>query len=190
MRTLKHLPAGRHGAAGFSIIEALIAAAILLIIALGLLPLFSRSISDNVSGNDASQATNGGRTELEELLLVPFNNDRMTVPGGAAMAQTREDLTAGLTDKTGDSDEAWWPDPGPYPGPGVTGHGPVLWKRTSEVRQYTISDLADGTLDTPLPGGTQPTYIHLKELTVTVENPKKNLFGNGQGITLRVLKPF
>jgi type II secretory pathway pseudopilin PulG len=186
MRTLKHLPAGRHGAAGFSIIEALIAAAILLIIALGLLPLFSRSISDNVSGNDASQATNGGRTELEELLLVPFNNDRMTVPGGAAMAQTREDLTAGLTDKTGDSDEAWWPDPGP----GVTGHGPVLWKRTSEVRQYTISDLADGTLDTPLPGGTQSTYIHLKELTVTVENPKKNLFGNGQGITLRVLKPF
>ena len=68
MHTLKHLPAGRHGAAGFSIIEALIAAAILLIIALGLLPLFSRSINDNVSGNDATQATNGSRTQIEELL--------------------------------------------------------------------------------------------------------------------------
>jgi type II secretory pathway pseudopilin PulG len=181
MRTLRHPPAG-HGEAGFSIIEALIAAAILLIIALGLLPLFSRSISDNVSGNDASQATNGGRTELEELLLVPFNNDRMTVPGGAAMAETKDSWASGLADKTGDTDEGWWTDP--------AGHGTVLWSRTSQVRQYTISDLADGTLDTPLPGGTQSTYIHLKELTVTVENPKKNLFGNGQGITLRVLKPF
>ena len=38
-------------------IEALIAAAILLIIALGLMPLFTRSINDNVSGNDATQAT-------------------------------------------------------------------------------------------------------------------------------------
>jgi type II secretory pathway pseudopilin PulG len=187
MQTLKHLPAGRRGDAGFTIVEALIAAAILLIIALGLLPLFSRSINDNVSGNDASQAANGSRTELEEMLLVPFNNDRMTVPAGAQMAQTKEDWTSGLADKTGDQDEAWWPDP---VGAGVTGHGPVLWKRTSEVRQYTISDLADGSLDNPLPGGTQSTYVHLKEITVMVENPKKNLFGNGQGITLRVLKPF
>jgi len=56
-----HRRTGRRDA-GFSIIEALIAAAILLIIALGLLPLFTRSISDNVSGNDATQATNGSRT--------------------------------------------------------------------------------------------------------------------------------
>ena len=89
MHTLKHLPAGRHGAAGFSIIEALIAAAILLIIALGLLPLFSRSISDNVSGNDATQATNGSRTQVEEMLKVPFSNDRMTVPAGATIPRPR-----------------------------------------------------------------------------------------------------
>ena len=89
MHTLKHLPAERHGAAGFSIIEALIAAAVLLIIALGLLPLFTRSISDNVSGNDASQATNGSRTQVEELLNVPFNNDRMEVPAGATKSEAK-----------------------------------------------------------------------------------------------------
>ena len=182
MHTLKHLPAGRHGAAGFSIIEALIASAILLIIALGLLPLFSRSISDNVSGNDATQATNGSRTQIEEMLLVPFSNDRMTVPTGATFAQAKTSYTAGALNKTGDTDEGWWTTP--------AGHGSVLWTRTSEVRQYTVSDLDDGSLDTPKPGGTEATFIHFKEVTVTVDNPKKNLFGGSQGITLRVVKPF
>jgi Tfp pilus assembly protein PilV len=182
MHTLKHLPAGRHGAAGFSIIEALIASAILLIIALGLLPLFSRSISDNVSGNDATQATNGSRTQVEELLNVPFNNDRMLVPTGATKSEVKTSYTAGALDKTGDTDEGWWADP--------TGHGSVLWNRTSEVRQYTISDLDDRTLDDPKPGGTEATFVHFKEVTVIVENPKKNLFGGGQGITLKVIKPF
>src|SRR6476661_10686840 len=90
MHTLKHLPAGRHGAAGFSIIEALIAAAILLIIALGLLPVFSRAINDNVTGNDATQATNGSRTQLEELLQMPFNNQRVVVPAGKTDAETKD----------------------------------------------------------------------------------------------------
>jgi Tfp pilus assembly protein PilV len=186
MRALRHCPAGRRGEAGFSLIEALIAAAILLIIALGLLPLFTRSINDNVSGNDATQATNNGRTELEELLQIPFNNQKIVVPDGTLLGETKDAWTAGAADKTGDTDEGWWPDPGT----GVTGHGTVLWNRTTQVRQYSISDLDDGVLDHPQPGGTQPTYIQLKELTVVVDNPKKNIVGGGQGITLRIVKPF
>jgi Tfp pilus assembly protein PilV len=172
----------RKNAAGFSIIEALIASAILLIIALGLLPLFSRAISDNVSGNDATQATNGSRTQLEELLQVPFNNTRLAVPGGSTQLQAADFWTRGDAQKTGSADEGWWTNP--------SGHGTVLWRRTTRVSQYSISDLTDGKLDTPLAGDTQPTFVQLKQLEVEVENPKKNLIGNGQGITLRVIKPF
>jgi Tfp pilus assembly protein PilV len=181
MRHRRHRPAVRRGEAGFSIIEALIAAAILLIIALGLLPLFTRSINDNVSGNDATQATNGSRTQVEELLNVPFNNDRMEIPAGATNSEARTSYTAGALDKTGDTDEGWWADP--------AGHGSVLWTRTAEVRQYSISDLDDGSLGETdaKPGGTEATFVHFKEVTVVVENPKKNLFGGGQGITLRVI---
>lgn len=168
--------------AGFSMIEALIAAAILLIIALGLLPLFSRAISDNVSGNDATQATNGSRTQLEELLQVPFNNTRLAIPGGSTQLQVADFWTRGDAKKTGSANEGWWASP--------SGHGQVLWQRTTRVRQYSISDLADGKLDTPLPGDTQPTFVQLKELEVEMDNPKKDLIGNGQGITLRVIKPF
>jgi Tfp pilus assembly protein PilV len=167
---------------GFSLIEALIAAAILMIIALGLLPLFSRAISDNTSGNDASQATNNSRTQVEEMLQLPFTNQRLVVPAGSKLLETKDYWTRGNAQQEGSSNEGWWANP--------SGHGLVLWNRTTHVRQYSISDLADGKLDTPLDGGVQPTFVQIKQIEVVVDNPKKNLFGNGQGITLTVLKPF
>jgi len=189
MRPRRHRPAVRRGEAGFSIIEALIAAAILLIIALGLLPVFSRSINDNVTGNDATQATNSGRTELEELLQMPFNNQRMVVAGGQTKSETKDLYTRAKADpstgayEVGDATEGWTTD--------ASGRGPVLWNRTTTVRQYSISDLDDnGTLDNPLDGSISPGAVHLKQIQVQIENPKKDLFGNGQGITLTVLKAF
>lgn len=188
MRPRRQRPAVRRGEAGFSIIEALIAAAILLIIALGLLPVFSRAINDNVTGNDATQATNGSRTELEELLQMPFNNTRMVVAAGQTKTETKDLYTRAKTDPStgsyqiGDATEGWTAD--------ASGRGPVLWNRTTTVQQYGITDLNDGKLDTPLDGSTQANFVHLKQIQVLIENPKKDLFGNGQGTTLTVIKAF
>jgi Tfp pilus assembly protein PilV len=188
MRPWRHRPAVRRGEAGFSIIEALIAAAILLIIALGLLPVFSRAINDNVTGNDATQATNGSRTELEELLQIPFNNQRVVVAAGQTKTETKDFYTRAKADPStgayeiGDATEGWIAD--------ATGRGPVLWNRTTTVQQYGITDLNDGKLDSPLDGSTQANFVHLKQIQVQVDNPKKDLFGNGQGITLTVIKAF
>jgi Tfp pilus assembly protein PilV len=188
MQPWRHRPAVRRGEAGFSLIEALIAAAILLIIALGLLPVFSRAINDNVTGNDATQATNGSRTQLEELLQMPFNNQRVVVPAGKTEVETKDFYTRAKSDagtdtyQIGSATEGWTTT--------TTDRGPVLWNRTTTVQQYGITDLNDGKLDTPLDGSTQANFVHLKQIQVLVENPKKDLFGNGQGITLTVIKAF
>jgi len=188
MQPWRHRPAVRRGEAGFSIIEALIAAAILLIIALGLLPVFSRAINDNVTGNDATQATNGSRTEVEELLQLPFGNTRLLVASGQNKTETKDFYTRAKADPStgayeiGDATEGWTTD--------ASGRGPVLWNRTTTVQQYGITDLNDGKLDTPLDGSTQANFVHLKQIQVLIENPKKDLFGNGQGITLTVIKAF
>lgn len=189
MRSWRDRPAARRGEAGFSIVEALIAAAILLVIALGLLPLFSRAINDNVSGNDATQATNSSRTELEELLQMPFGNQRMVVASGQTKTETKDYYTRAKEDSTGayeigDATEGWTTDAT------ASGRGPVLWHRTTTVQQYGITDLNDGKLDTPLDGSMQANFVHLKQIQVVIENPKKDLFGNGQGITLTVIKAF
>jgi type II secretory pathway pseudopilin PulG len=170
-------------------IEALVAAAILLIIALGLLPVFSRAINDNVAGSDATQATNGSRTQVEELLQMPFNNQRLVVPaGGDKKLEIKDYWTRGKADSGADTyeiggdTEGWTTD--------AAGRGPVLWNRTTTVQQYAIGDLNDGKLDSPLDGGIDASFVHLKQIQVQIENPKKNVFGNGQGITLTILKSF
>lgn len=172
--------------AGFSMIEALIAAAILLIIALGLIPLFTRSILDNNSGNDATQATNHGKTRLEDLIQLPFNHQRLDVPAGAQVGQSVETWTAGALNRAGDANERWWDGATP-----PAGSGEALWTRTTRVRQFSINDLDDGVLDNPQPGGTQPIFVQLKELEVQLENGKRGtLLGGSQALTVRVVKPF
>jgi Tfp pilus assembly protein PilV len=174
----------RAAESGFSMIEALIAAAILLIIALGLIPLFTRSILDNNSGNDATQASNHGKTQLEELIQLPFNHQELVVPGGSTQSQVVETWTQGDPAKTGDANEGWWTG-------APSGKGRSLWTRTTRVRQYNISDLDDSKLDTPLAGGTQPVFVHLKEVEVQLQSAKQgSILGGGQALTVRVLKPF
>jgi len=177
---------GRSAAAGFSLIEALIAAAILLVIALGLIPLFTRSIVENSLGNDATQASNHGKTELEELLQLPFNHQRLTVPAGAPQVQTAESFALGLPDQIGDANEGWWPG-------APTNRGRIAWTRTTTVRQYGIGDLDDGVLDPKEAklGGTQPIFVHLKEVEVQMDSSRQlRLPAGNRGLTLRVLKPF
>lgn len=177
--------------AGFSLIEALIAAAILLIISLGLIPLFARSIADNTTGADSTQAANHGKTQLEELIQVPFGSEQVTVPAGAEFSETRESWAQGDPQEVGDPDEGWWPGE-------PADKGTVLWERVTRVRQYSISDLDDGKLDNPLPGGTQASSVQLKEIEVELENPKRlSILRGGSGggagsreLTLRTLKAF
>jgi type II secretory pathway pseudopilin PulG len=172
------------GEAGFSMIEALVASLILLVIALGLVPLFSRSIGNNMTGNDSLQSTNFGRAQLEELIQLPFNNQGLDIPAGTPLGQGVESWTIGSA-SLGDANEGW------AAGASPSGRGSVLWRRTTRVRQYGVSDLEDGTLTSALPGGTQPIFVHLKEVEVQLDSGRTaGALGQARPLTLRVLKPF
>lgn len=169
---------------GFSMLEMLIAATLLLFIALGLIPLFARSIRDNQTGSDFTQATNGNKSRLEESLQLPFNNQILDVPAGQPEGEVVESWAQGNRKQTGDANEGWWPG-------APTGRGLLLWTRTTSVRQYSVGDLADGVLDDPQPGGTEPVFVHLKEVEVVLESERESTaFGGGRRVTFRVLKPF
>ncbi|HEX6862424.1 MAG TPA: hypothetical protein VF414_06400 [Thermoanaerobaculia bacterium] len=172
-------------AAGFSVVEALIAALILLVIALGIIPLFARALRDNTAGADATQASNHGRASLEEYQQLPFNNQALTLAPGALTLGRDESWALGARDAFGDDDEGWWPGT-------PSDRGLVLWTRTTTVRQFGINDLDDGRLTDPLPGGTQPAFVHLKEVEVRLESerPVESPLGPGRQVVFRVLKPF
>lgn len=171
--------------AGFSLVESLVAALILLFIALGLIPLFARSLRDNTAGNDSTQASNHGKAKLEEYLQLPFNNQAVELAPASTSAVAADSWAQGDVAQLGDADEGWWP------GAPAT-HGRLLWSRQSTVRQYGITDLDDGKLGSPLPGGTEPIFVHLKEVEVRLESEREpgNPLSGGRVVTFRVVKPF
>jgi prepilin-type N-terminal cleavage/methylation domain-containing protein len=58
---------------GMSLVEVLVALAILAVVTLSVIGLFSQSISLNASGMDYTVVNNLARDKLEELLDLPFN---------------------------------------------------------------------------------------------------------------------
>lgn len=171
--------------AGFSLIESLIAALILLFIALGLIPLFARSLRDNTAGSDSTQASNHGKAKLEEYLQLPFNNSVVDLAPASTQTVVGESWAQGDVAQVGDANEGWWAGT-------PTGRGRLLWSRQTTVRQYGITDLDDNVLNNPLPGGTEPVFVHFKEVEVRLESEREvgNALGGGRAFTFRVLKPF
>lgn len=179
------------GEAGFSLIEGLVAVGLLLLIAVGVLPLFTQAIINNVEGQSSTDAANFGRSTLEEYFQLPFDSASLDVPAGLDEGVVDDFYTSSLD---GDSK----PTP-PYSWQQVPAAGTrVLWNRTTTVRQYGVPDIsgmpsdeAVPLIDAPLPGGTLPGSVHLKEIQVDLASSRQESpLGGGATISLRVLKPF
>lgn len=161
--------------AGFSLIEVLVAAAILLVIALGLVPLYTRSIRSNVEGFDYTHVSNFAKSRAEEYLQLPFNSPRLTVSAG----QEQEEIQDFYSQK-----EHRWIAEADWAA-AESGGDTALFTRTATVRQFSVTDLLN-----PLPGDAPPDAVHLKEITVAVEGSREvgHALGAGKAIAVRVLK--
>jgi Tfp pilus assembly protein PilV len=167
--------------AGFSLVEVLIGGLLFLVVVIGILPLFTRAMVDNTAGNDYTQVSNMAKSGAEELDQAPFNGTTMTVPSGQSFLETKQ-IWNGTT-------QQWGVDTGAVPTATTT------WRRTTRIRQYSLSDLTEDTsnpaFDHPLPGGTPVAFVHLKELEIQVQNvtPQQAL-GARRQFSMRVMKPF
>src|SRR5262245_24094540 len=68
--------------AGFSLIEVLIAMGLTGLLMVGVLPLFTKSMTNNVEGNQTTEVTNRARMHVEELMAMPIDAEELTVPDG------------------------------------------------------------------------------------------------------------
>ncbi len=164
--------------AGFSLIEVLIAAGLLMMISIGLIPLFTNSIVSNVKGQESTTVSNMAKSKVEELMRLPFDAPELTIAGGVSELETKEFWSI--------EEKVWKPGE-----PAVAGEG--SWIRTTTVRQYNVQDLTDGTaiLDNPLDGNTAVTMVQIKGIQVKLENVRQGgPLGEGRELTLNVFKPF
>ena len=160
--------------AGFSLIEALLASAIFLMVVVGILPLFIRATVSNVAGRESTDVSNQARSRAEELFQLPFNSLALTIQAGSQNQ---------VIDYLADDSPVW------QPAPSTTARN--LYARTTTIRQYSVTALDDGTLDVTeaLPAGSPPNDIHLKEIEVQLQNARSaDVFGPQKTITIRLLK--
>jgi len=164
---------------GFTVIEGLIATAILLVVAIGIIPLFASSILNNTRGSDSTQASNFSKTSVETFASLPVNLAPLTLGTG----QTELDAPQ------------WWkPGNGQLNDPSQgwqsgTTTSVKYWTRNSAVQQYKASDIATtGSASTPWVGGT-PCQGMVKMVTVNVQSSKQGgILGIGEQISLQLLK--
>jgi hypothetical protein len=180
-------------------VEVLVASVLLLFIALGLVPLFSRAIANNATGSDFSQATNGNRSRVEETVQIPFNSSILNLPTGKMEVEAHDFWASGYPGKVGDSSEGWWTTSDGEP---PTDKGNVLWERRVVTHQYNMNSFSKTdfalTEDEREPGVAErepgvPEYspfIHLKEIEVVLESDRSDVLGGGRRVAFRVLKPF
>jgi len=184
--------------AGFNLIEVLMGMVILLLIAFFMLPLFSRSALNNLSGRESTQVSKFGRDSQELHSGAAFDSSDLTIDAG-----TQKQF-----------EEAWVPhgynESNPWPQPlqpagdweRVADGDPLppggRWRRVTTVQQHSVSDLNgdppdDQVLDEPLDAGTPENFVHLKWVQVEVEGARGEgggLLGPNRRLVLSQLKAF
>jgi len=184
--------------AGFSLIEVLVGMAILLLIAFFMLPLFSRSALNNLSGRESTQVSKFSRDTQELYSQADFASEDLTIDAG-----TQKQF-----------EEAWVPhgynESDPWPRSlqaagewvRVDGGDPLpagaRWSRVTTVQQHSLSDLNgdpadDQVLDEPLEAGTPENFVHLKWVQVEVEGVRGEgggLLGPNKRLVVSQLKAF
>lgn len=168
----------RHGGeAGFSLIEGMIAALILLFVILGVVPLVSQSMLNNLQGNDSTQQAQAAIDAAERFSSVPFNSEEYQVPAGSTSADVVDvfSLEAGT-----------WIDKATFDL--LHSHADAQYTRTLTVEYFSLENLVldpDATeLGTPLDGGiavTNPGFFQVKRATLNIQKDRFAILGSNSG---------
>ncbi len=143
MSTTRTPPRRRHGQAGASLLEVLLATLLLLVISVFVLPMFSSSLNSTLAGGRSSELSTLAQQSVEILRERPVDHPDWDLTGAMCGADpcVQESNpnnwywpSSGI-DKLGD--EGWLDTAG-----AATFH----WKRTLTVRKYSVADVSAGTI--------------------------------------------
>lgn len=175
--------------AGFSLVEALVATLLVATIVLGVMPLFTTSIVQNVSGKESTIATNYSRSGTEELVSLPLDRIQLRPPVGQNSQQICQAYENGEWD---------------YIGCTAPILGQPAWIRRTSVQQYNINEIYDGDTAAGIPTFKNPvqgyllgndqrdSFVHIRELMVITEGQRTpdSPLGPGRRVDMVGLRGF
>ncbi len=153
--------APRRRSAGFTLVETLVAIALLGLILVGVLPLFTQSMLNNLKGNRGTQAANNTGQVLEDA-----GHDRFLSPD---LSWNTADTSLTYPIQYIVEDFAAPVETVPEWVTPLTPPAQEAWRRQVVITQHGINDITDNNLlDTPLAGTWDPSGVQLKEVQVQV----------------------
>lgn len=186
---------------GMSVIEVLVAAALLLVISLGILGLLTRALQNNTRGLEATQTSNFARTQLDHNLGEPLNAPSIQVAPGSNELKIEEFWATGSLAIDNDDDERWY-------GAEADAQGRILLEQERTVRQYNVVSLigdaqefneegefvfqiTQAKLDNGLPGDIDPRYVNVKRIDLSIQgNRQGGALGAGQSLRSETYKAY
>ena len=85
----KNRPAAR----GFTLVETLVAVALMALVMLAIIPLFATSLKSNGAGQDFTVLNSLVKQQLEQVMQYSFSDPRLAVPSGATVSIVNQDGT-------------------------------------------------------------------------------------------------
>ncbi len=170
----------RRRSSGFTLVESLIAAAIFLIVCVGVIPLFIRAMANNSTGGELTQKINQSDSRVEQFYPLNINDSSLNWAGGSTELVTMNYYTRGVDPDAAlglATDRGWVAEGATAPGT----RGPIQWQRTTRIRNYNIQDFSNAALNsfgelpssfppTPLAGGANVDEVSFKEIVVDLRN--------------------
>ena len=175
-------PASSHQS-GFSVVEGLMAAAIILIVAVGVLPLFVNAMTDNLQGRRSTEVANAARSHAERLMQLEFNHAELTIPNGSTEFETT-DYQVSTWDALEQLTSRQWLNESAH-----TATGTEDLVRVTTIRQYNFAALDDELVEESeaLAGGSPPSQIDFKEIEIRIASPEE-LNKPGKTLTVRFFR--
>ena len=167
----------RRSESGLSLVEALIAVALIGLIAVGIIPMFTRAMSDNLAGADYTRVTNFAKSKEEDFSRMTFNQQAIQLTTGNDLMSTEYMDPANLQ----------WSQTKPS-------SLLAIWTRNTDISQYSINDSDSNgnySFTNKLASGTSPLAIHVRQSQVQVQSSSAaGPLGARRATTIRYLKAF
>lgn len=188
--THDHRPEPRRAEAGFNLIEMLIGIALLFIIAVGVVPLFSRAAALNSFGRESTTVAGYGRTVQEEYAQLPFAAPQLTLSAGEEL--TVEQFWVPLPVTSSDPNDPVDAALGEWVDEATLAGRQAHWERELRVRQFSVNDLNDdGQFNDPLDATSDFNFVHLKEVQVEVAGVREGgPLGKSRRVVITRMKAF
>ena len=133
-RARRLAPSSVRSSAGYSLLEVLFASFLLLVVAVSIIPMFTRALQSNLIGARASSQANFVSANLEALNEKLIDHEDYDLTGGDFVAISPQYWWLGASEGNDTLGDEQWKTTD-------ADGGLILWQRSLEVRKYSVSDI-------------------------------------------------